>query len=109
MKDMNRNPNKATMSDEAVTNIHKPAKQDTGGLRADRIEHFMELTYRSGLAFTRKEAEVLADVMDYDVVMIGKKDNKVEKRYERPLHVSKVRKMLDAGCHPKMVLRILGD
>lgn len=99
------------MSDEAVTNIHKPVPPASNRLLNDRIEQFMELTYGDGmLAFTRKEAEVLAGVSDVDEVMIGKKkDEKKLQRYVRPLHVSKVRKMLEAGCHPKMVIRILGD
>lgn len=95
-------------------------KAGTEELREDRIERFMKLTYAPAgredadgnqlvqTAFTRKEAGVLADVTVIDEVAVGAKEKKV-KRYESPLHQSKVQKMLDQGCTPQLVLRILGD
>lgn len=106
------------MSDTLVTENNQVG---SGALREDRIERFMALTYEPAgredengeqmtqTAFTRKEAEVLAEVTVVDEVKIGQKDLQKIQYYERPLHPSKVKKMLDQGCHPKMVLRILGD
>lgn len=96
------------MAPKILTNDQGHNKENFDELRASRAEMFMELVYKEGKAFTHKEAEILADSTDVDEVQIGEKDNRRTFRYERPLHVSKVRKMLEDGCHPKLVIRILG-
>lgn len=63
-----------------------------------RIESFRDL------GFTSREAEALAKATSVSVIKT--RDGK-EKRYETPLAFSRVKKMLEQGCSPRMAVTIL--
>lgn len=63
-----------------------------------RIESFRDL------GFTTREAKALARAKSVSVIKT--RDGK-EKRYETPLAFSKVKKMLEQGCSPRMAVTIL--
>lgn len=76
----------------------EPTEEFENALRLWRIDSFRELK------FTQREAELLADAMTPAWIKIRNGDTKL---FESPLSYSRVKKMLEDGCPPKLLVKIL--
>lgn len=86
---------------DAMTATLEKERTESEKLQDYRVERFEDLR------FTAKEAEVLADAVEF--VDVKSKTRRGDERIQQvgiPLHATRVRRMLENGCTHKQALRI---